>query len=159
MSIASASDTPASPVIPLTEAQCREALIRLQQYAQWMYHTPAGLATFAKNSTVEHAGRRFTFTIRPDGRIVATLLDNGAKALFDVMTTTGPLRTETTLDNVDYRARVANSDELSAADALFAREILILALSLFQRTQAFQFFSRMEPVTLNGIARDLSLAT
>lgn len=151
-------DNTAPALVPLSFEQCREALIRLQQYAQWMYHTPAGVAAFARNSA-EHAGRRFSFSVQKDGLIAMTLADTGAKALFNVVVTTSPLQTEHTLDNVEYRVGLVNAADLSAEDAEFAREGRVFALSLFQRTQAFQFFCRMQPPTIDGIARDLAQAT
>lgn len=143
--------------IPLSEEQCREALVRLQNYAIWMYHTPEGVALF-KRQTRTHNGRTYSVSIEPDGRIAMTLADNGAKIIYEVMTTTAPLRSEHTLDNVDYRARIANADDLLPSDVAYGQEVMVMALSLFQRTQAFQFFCRVEPETLTSIARDLALA-
>lgn len=148
---------PTASTIPLSAEQCREALIRLQQYARWMYHAPEGVAAFRANRT-PHAGREFTLSIEADGRIAATFADTGAKAIYDTMIHPAPLRSPETLDNVTYSARVANRADLAPADAAYADEIHIFVLSLFQRTTAFQFLCGMEPATLDRIARDLSLA-
>ena len=140
----------------LSQAQCREALVRFQQYAIWMYQTPEGIAAFSNNEMSDE-GRKFSLSIEPDGRIAITLKDTSSKVVYDVMTTTAPTR-ENSLDNIDYRIRIANTESLSAGDVEFGKRVGVFALSLFQRTQAFQFFSLMQPGTINRIATDLSLA-
>lgn len=141
---------------PLTLDQCREALVRLQQYAIWMYQTPEGIAAFSKNEMSDE-GRKFSLSIEPDGRIAATLKDTGSKIVYDTMTTTAPTQ-ENSLDNIDYRIRIANPESLPTEDVQFGKRIGVFALSLFQRTQAFQFFSMMQPMTIDRIAADLALA-
>lgn len=146
-----------STFTPLSYEQCREAMFRLQNYARWMYHSPAGVEAFSRNA-IEYEGRKLAFSIEPDGRIAATIADNGAKIIYEVFTTTAPLQGDATLDNVNYVRRVANKDDLIPIDAIYAEKAGAIALSMFQRTQVFQFFCRAEPSTLDGIARDLSLA-
>lgn len=145
-----------SNYIPLTFDQCREALVRLQQYAIWMYQTPDGITAFSKNEMSDE-GRKFSLSIESDGRIAAILKDTGSKVIYDTMTTTVPTQ-ENSLDNIDYRIRIANPEDLPAGDVEFGRRIGVFALSLFQRTQAFQFFSVMQSGTIDRIATDLSLA-
>lgn len=141
---------------PLTLDQCRETLIRLQQYAFWMYNTPDGIASFAKNETSE-GGRIFSLSIEPDGRIAATLKDTGSKVIFTTMTTTMPAPANS-ICNIGYGFEVVNPESLSVEDLEYGKKISIYALSQFQRAQAFQFFSVMQPSTINRIATDLSLA-
>ena len=146
-----------SSFTPLSYDQCREALVRLQQYARWMYSDSGGVAVFANNRRI-HNGREFSIGIESTGQISATIADNGIRVIYDTLITTRPLSGPDSLDNIDYRVRVANLNSLSERDAEYAREISCFALSLFQRTQAFQFWARSAPETINGIAHDLALA-
>lgn len=147
-----------SNYIPLTLDQCREAVIRLQQYSIWSYHTPAGLVKFKENE-IEHNGRKFSVVIEQDGRIAALLKDDNAKVIYDVRITTAAPRNGNPLDNVSYHAHVTNHDELTMSDIEYGNAIAIFILSFFQRAQAFQFFARMELATIERIAADLNLAS
>lgn len=144
-------------MVPLTVEQCREALVRLREYAHWMYYRPEGMDTFKKNSRT-YNGRTFSVQIEEDGRLAAILADNGVKVLFDVVIMTGPIQPAGSLDNVDHRVRVANADLLTREDLAYANEIRVFAQSFFQRAVAFQFLARMADETVAGLANGLASA-
>jgi hypothetical protein len=144
-------------MISLTQDQIREALIRLREYSGWMYYTETGVKLFEANEH-EHKGRRFRMSVRMDGKVLVTLQDAGVAGVFDAVIATGPRENPARLNGVDYRTQLENRADLSAEDAAYLDEVGIFVLSFFQRMNAFLFFARMAPVSIDGIAADLTKA-
>lgn len=143
-------------MIPVTQEQVLETLERLRWYAQHFYYGPEARELLAAH-TIEYEGKKFSISVRDDGAFEANVKDSGLKIIYETLLVTAVPSTPHSIDNLEFRVKVINKEDLSPEDAKWAADIGPFVLSAFQRTNAFIFLARSQDVTLAKIAKDLAL--
>jgi hypothetical protein len=137
----------------MNEEIIKEVLEVFKDYSHWMYNSKDGAEGF-NSMRVDFEGRKVGISINQQG-LYEVIIDE-IKAIYHVRIEIAPLRGF--MDNIQFMYQIINKEEIPEQLLPLFQKFSIFVLSCFQRSCAFQFFSRMEPVTITGIAHDLSLA-
>ena len=134
----------------LTKEDIITVLNVFKDYSYWMYFSKE--AVEALNKSFANSDKEpVRVNVRDDGYIELIRIRDGKIGVFDVVVCTSQ-RVPDTLDNIGFKAKLLNKNELSEEDALFFKDVDIFVLNYFQRAISFTFFSRMHLETINSIA-------
>lgn len=151
------NDTPTQPTESEEIFKSVHAVLHLlSRYYDYTFYSPFAREMLTSQER-EHKGKKFTFNIADDGNIEIVLKESGTRIVYSNLVITVPPSAPTTLDNVDFKVKIVNKDNIPFNEIEWAEEISVWVSSFFQRTVAATFFARMHPEVLNQISAQLTL--
>jgi len=151
------NDTPTQPTESEEIFKSIHAVLHLlSRYYDYTFYSPFAREMLT-SQVREHKGKKFTFGLLEDGNIEIHLKESGTRIVYSNLVVTVPPSGPTTLDNVDFKVKIVNKDNIPVKEIEWAEEISVWVSSFFQRTVAATFFARMHPEVLNQISAQLTL--
>lgn len=134
-----------------------ETLLRLKWYSHWMYFQKDGFESFKNGGKkIQFKDKEISIFIQDDGKI-SFVLDSGERCDYSpIIATTENKNPENSLVQLNHYSFITNRDQISKDMIPFFEEAGIFAISLMQRTVAFQFFAAMQNETIESIVNDLA---